>query len=166
MAKNFDSGFTERLIPVARFAGDYSPEERHHFREIFRPKAEQYRRYSRRTLIIGAVAFVAWIAAIQIFPRAGLGWVCGVLFIALLGLVILSWFSQPLLKCPACHNSVDSPKLGRYCPECGSGELKPGSWWRSPSCTACGKRMYRQKSRGYTIRACTHCGVLLDDNGV
>ena len=158
--------YTEELAPVAKFAGDYSPEEQRDFRDVFRPRAEHYRRYSLWTLIIGITAFILWIGAIKFLPGAGLGWVCGVLFIGLIGLVVLAWYTQPLLECPACHNPVDSRQLGRYCPECGSDQLKPGGWLLSPSCGACGKKMYRRKSRGYKIRACTHCGVLLDEKGV
>ena len=157
---------TERLTPVTKFAGDYSSEEQRRFLEVFRPRAEHYRRYSRRILIIGITAFILWSCAIKFFPGAGLGWVCGPLFIGLIGLVVLAWYTQPLLECPACHNPVDSRQLGRYCPECGRDQLRPGVWFLLPSCNACGKKMYRGKTRGYKIRSCTHCGVLLDENGV
>jgi len=156
----------ESLTPVIKFAGDYSPEEQRHFREAFRPMAEHYRRYSSWAFIIGVTAFVLWMGAIQFFPRVGLGWVCAVMFLGLLGLVVFGLYARPLLECPACHNLVDSKQFGRYCPECGSDQLKPGTWPLPPRCSACGKRMHRGKSRGYKIRACTHCGVLLDEKGV
>ena len=120
--------YSEGLAPVSKFAGDYSPEEQRHFRDVFRPHAEHYRRYSLRSLTIGITAFILWMGAIMFFPRAGLGWVCAVLFIGLVGLVVVAWYTKPLLECPACHNPVDSTQLERYCPECGSDQLKPGGW--------------------------------------
>ena len=155
-----------KLIPVAKFAPEYSEEQRVHFREAFRSRAECYRRYSRCSLAIGFVAFIVWIASLEILPKLGLQWVCFALFAGLFGLHIYGWYKRPLLECPACHNPLDSQQLGTYCPECGSGQLKPGSWLLSPSCNACGQTMRRGKGRGYKIRACTHCGVFLDDKGL
>jgi hypothetical protein len=156
----------KRIEHVNRVAADYSDEERERFREVFAPRAARYRRYSRLSLLIAGCAFLGWMAAIRFLPGFGLEWVCGILFLGLLGLVVFGRFSQPSLECPACHNDVDSRRLGRYCPECGSDRLQTRSWPLAPKCDACGAVMRRGKSRGYSIRACTHCGVPLDDRGV
>jgi hypothetical protein len=151
---------------VNRVATDYSPEEQARFRDVFAPRAARYRRYSRLTLLIAASAFVGWFLAIRFLPPRGLGWICGVLFVGLLASVVYSWISRPLLECPACYNHVDSWPPGRYCPECGSDHLRTRTWLLAPKCDACGAVMWRGKGRRYTIRACTHCGVLLDAKGV
>src|ERR1043166_150352 len=156
----------ERIEHVNRVATDYSDEERAQFREVFAPRAARYRRYSRLSLFIACGAFAAVIAAFVILPGLGLKWVCGVLFLGLLALVVFAGFSQPSLECPACHSDVDSRRLGRYCPECGSEQLRTRRWPLAPKCDACGAVMRHGKGRGYSIRACTHCGVLLDDRGV
>ena len=155
-----------KLIPVTRFVGDYTEEERLHFCEVFGLDAQRYRIYSRKSWLVEVMAFVVWMVSIYFFPRVGLAWICALLFAGLLGLVIYGAHSQPTLECPACHNRVDSRELGRYCPECGSGNLEPGVWLCPPTCRVCGKTMYRGKGRRYKIRACTHCGVGLDDKGV
>jgi uncharacterized protein (DUF983 family) len=57
--------------------------------------------------------------------------------------------------------------LGASCPECGCAALKAGSPPRSPTCGACGKTLDNHESaRSDKIRACTHCGCLLDAQGV
>lgn len=156
----------ERIESVNRLVSDYSEDERAHFREVFAPRAARFRRYWRLTLFIGCSAFAGWIAAIRVLPGLGLMWVCGVLLLGLLGLAVFAWYSQPSLECPACHSDVDSRRLGRYCPECGSEQLRTRDWPLAAKCDACGAVMRWGKSRGYRIRACTHCGVPLDDRGV
>ena len=157
---------TDRIEHVNRVAVDYSDEERTRFREIFAPRALRYRCYSRLSVFVACSAFILWMAAIRFLPGLGIEWICGVLFLGLLALILYGWFSQPSLECPACHNAVDSRQLGRYCPECGSGRLSSASLMHAPKCGECGAVMRRGKSRGYSIRACTHCGVILDDKGV
>jgi hypothetical protein len=158
--------FDERIEHVHRVATDYSDEERARFREVFAPRAARYRRHSRLSLLIGCCAFVGWMAAIRFLPGFGLEWVGGILFLGMLALLLFGSFSQPSLECPACYSDVDSRQLGRFCPECGSEQFRTRSWLLAPNCDSCGAVPRRGKSRGYSIRACTHCGVLLDDRGV
>jgi hypothetical protein len=44
--------------------------------------------------------------------------------------------------------------------------LQPGGFLRSPHCKACGKSLRRGRGRHYKIRACTHCGLMLDARGL
>jgi hypothetical protein len=156
-----------KLIPVVKYAPDYTEKERAHFCEVFRPRAERYRLYSRFSLFIGLVIFVTWIILIHFLPQAGFGWACAPVFAGIIGLALYDQYKRPRLECPACRNQVDSKRFGTYCPECGSEQLKSGSWLSSPACGACGKSMWRRRNgRRYKIRACTHCGVFLDGKGI
>jgi hypothetical protein len=152
--------YMPRRIPLPKFAPRCAADEQADFRDAFRPVAERYRRHSRRCRAIGIIAFIFWIAAIAFFPK-----VCPVLFAALLALAVYGWYTQPLVECPACRQQVASKPLARYCPECG-GELEHRGWWRGPRCQSCGKTLYWGKSRNFKFRGCTHCGVLLDEQGL
>jgi hypothetical protein len=84
----------------------------------------------------------------------------------LLGFSIYLFIYKPLsgVKCPACHNPFFAGKIEKYCPECGSKhlqEIKRG--YRQ--CKACGITIYCSRQSFYKIRACRHCGVLLDAKG-
>ena len=68
------------------------------------------------------------------------------------------------LICPGCDNLIDA--IDRYCPECGGTPLIPGGLFKTPECTVCGKKLRFGKSRSFRIRACTHCGVMLDEQGL
>ena len=83
---------------------------------------------------------------------------------------ICSWFfivfaAPRTPDCPACHTKLDAG-FGAFCPECSSRSLQCDRWFRSPRCDACGKSMRGGKGRNYKIRACTHCGVMLDERGL
>jgi len=151
---------------VVQVAAEYSEKELAHFREVFAPRAAGYRRYARRSLLIFAIfcAIVligAYLAA-TLFPNAVVDWVCVLLVVGYLAIIGYSWRSQPLLECPGCQNRLDSGAFGRYCPQCGSPQFVPEGWLGSPKCAACRKTVHR----GYKIRACTHCGVMLDERGI
>ena len=142
----------------------FSPEEQARFREMFAPIAQQYRKGSRRAYVILGVG-AAIILTGFLLPKIYTGWVVGAFFLCWLALLIFA-FTRPSLECPACHGVLDSRELGSFCPECGASNLKPGGWFRAPHCEVCGKSLRRGKSRQFTIRACTHCGVILDEKGL
>lgn len=100
-----------------------------------------------------------------LLPKAYTGWIVAAFFICWLVLVVIA-ITRSELECPACHGNLVSRQLGSYCPECGVGGLKPGGWFTSPHCNACDKTLRRGKSRQYRIRACTHCGLVLDERGL
>jgi hypothetical protein len=110
----------------------------------------------------GAV-FIACVTLAMIFPDY-LSWF-GVCWFISWSTVVLLVILSPVPNCPACHNALDQG-LGDYCPECGA---RHASAWRlvhAPSCLSCGKIISRRRGRQYKIRACTHCGVPLDDKGL
>jgi len=170
-----------KLLPVAKVAAECSAEEQRRFREQFAPIAQRYRRRNRRFKIctvvgalwmgIPAYVFVATLfglpssSASDLMERLFLIWIGGPL-LCLVSVALL--FALPELRCPACHNRLEylDRRLPRYCPACGSSELEAGDWRRWPKCRACGKQLRQHKSRSYPIRACTHCGAILDDAGL
>jgi hypothetical protein len=99
------------------------------------------------------------------------GWIISVALLSISFLILFSAFGilplyQARLKCPACHNRLVSRRWENYCPECDSDRLEAGNWYRAWRCNDCGKRLISGKGgRRYKIRACTHCGVLLDEKG-
>jgi hypothetical protein len=161
LVKSFRIYLREAVKAPARVANDYLPEEAASFRETFRPIAERYRQRSR-IAGFGMAAFFLCIGLGFMLPKhlfmyLWLGCICSWLYM---------FFAAPRMPdCPACHNRLDAG-FGAFCPECGSHSLQPGSWLRSPRCESCGKTMRRGKGRHYTIRACTHCGLMLDDRGL
>ncbi len=149
--------------PPRRYASELPPEELSRLREIFRPMATRYRRHMRTAYIVVGVSF-ACILLGMVLPKTLFPWFLGGFFVCWLTLLFFAFLS-PLPDCPVCHNRLDRD-FGAFCPECGARALQPGSWFRAPQCLSCGRAMRRGKSRGYSIRACTHCGVMLEERGL
>ena len=162
-------------LPVAKVAA----EEQMRLREQFVPIAQKYRQRDRcfKVCLVGCAiwtgipAYIAIGLGLHIIPEHNLSkdlfpaWLVSFLPWGIASIVF--GFSLPRLECPACHNRLDSYRMGHYCPECGNSELEAGNWLRWPKCNACGKRMLRGKRRRYyKIRACTHCRVILDEIGI
>ena len=147
-------------------ATDYSPEQASDFRERFKALAWL-------EPIAGACGVVRWSIAGWIALCVALGFALpasvtgfcalgGFAGFLLLGVVL--WPTLP--PCLACHHRLDDI-IATYCPECGSGDVKPGGFFRPPKCNACGKHLGTGRGgRQYKIRACTHCGVKLDEKGL
>ena len=146
--------------PPTRFAADYSESEKEIFRAEFKVLATRYRRISRVVLLCFATTFVSAIWKSVPFLNI-LGIVAAIGF---LGILFYRGSGVHFL-CPGCHNRLEV-RFGAFCPECGE-KLLAGGFWKPFICSSC-KRELRKggKSRGYNIRACTHCGVVLGDNDV
>jgi hypothetical protein len=92
------------------------------------------------------------------------------LIVAWFGVVVTQVFGVRL-KCPACGKRL-VPAKGQYCPQCGSDQFQPGIHRLGASrvsfCPSCGRIAEEdsESPRGYKIRGCTHCGVMLDERGV
>jgi hypothetical protein len=155
-----------RMQKVTKTVSDYSMNELIRFREVFARNAARYRSYGRRLLVALAVGIVVAVVSINFLPKALLGWIFGALIVSFFGLLFHGLSNRPLLECPACHNELDSKVLGPYCPECGSDQFVPAGLLRPPNCRACGRIMFEGKGRSWKIRACTYCGVILDEEGV
>lgn len=152
-----------RYSAPSKMAADYTDAEKAQFKEEFGPTAKRYRLCSN--LMVGALlvwGFLLVISATEVLPFS-MDWLGG-LFLFLWLAIIGSWlvFGQPV--CPACGRGVDRA-LRTICPECG-GRLVPGKIFRLPSCSSCAKSLGGGKSRHYTVRYCTHCGILLDERGI
>ena len=153
---------SENPLPI------YSAADRTQFRTAFAPVAATYRRNRR----IGAYAVVAWVGSFllpRILPEPASSWLTSWLFLPLILLFVLgivaAWRSRRLI-CPGCTQNLEVG-LGPYCPECGSGELQPGSFLKPPHCPACDRSLKQKNHRRlYRIRACTHCGLMLDEQGL
>jgi hypothetical protein len=152
-----------KITPPAREVADYSSEERNRFREAFGSIAAGYRRHARIAYsAMGAGA--ACVLLGMILPKFAFPWLISSIFIVFF-VVLGSAMSAPSLVCPGCSNYIEH-SFGPYCPECGKKQLQPGSWSGQRRCIACGKTMGGGKARGYTIRFCTHCGVMLEEKGL
>jgi hypothetical protein len=161
--KSFYLYLRQPVTAPAREVADYSVEERSHFREAFSSIAAGYRHHAHIGYF-GVGGFAACILLAMILSKWLFPWffVPGLIFwLIALG----SALSAPQLICPGCSNDIEH-RFESYCPECGSRQFQRRGWWRSPSCTACGKTMRRGKGRSYKIRACTHCGLMLDERGL
>jgi len=153
------------FVPPERVVSEYSPEELADFWAAFQPLADRCRRCVR--ILLGLMA-LGWACVLSnvVLPKSCLPWsVCGFLA-CILAMLFVDTILGPELICPACHNFLDKKTFGPYCPECGAKGLEPVGWFCQASCSSCGRRFRRGKGRGIRIRACTHCGVWLDERGV
>jgi DNA-directed RNA polymerase subunit RPC12/RpoP len=148
-----------------RCAPDYSDEELNCLREEFREPAARYRRNLHLFILVLALLFAAFFVIVWKFPHANDAKGVSILF-AIFAVVLGFDVVCPEPKCPGCQNNVLTKKVGDFCPECGSRSLTKPKWFGRPSCSACGKHLRLHKGRLYRIRACTHCGVWLDDQGL
>ena len=154
--------YSETPKPPQRYASEFSAEELLRLREAFRPLAERYRRYMRVAYIVIGIALALLLSGF-VFSKTRDSRLIGGFFICWLTLMFIAVLS-PVPECPACHNRLDR-SFGAFCPECGAHALQAKSWLRA-ECSSCGRAMQRGRGRGYSIRACTHCGVMLDEEGL
>lgn len=161
--KSFCLYLREPKTPPKRYVTEIPPEEQKRLQEAFQQSARQYRRNRRIAGIVFALSFGSLLFSFAL-PKAYFPWAIGA-FIACWVIVVGAAIFSPPLRCPACQNKVEDG-FGPFCPECGTYALQSGTWFRAPRCSACNREMRHRKTRHYTVRACTHCGVWLDDKGV
>ncbi|MEP6672189.1 MAG: hypothetical protein ABJF10_23705 [Chthoniobacter sp.] len=146
----------------ARLVTDYSVEELAAFREAFQPLAQRFRRRSQLcwyATIPALLFYFLWVWLPEPFSTVAL-WLTG-------GFGLFALVNAPFLpRCPACQAGLNAD--GPYCPMCGKRSLRSRGILLSPECDSCGRRMRRSNAgtRLYRIRACSHCGVMLDDEGL
>ena len=150
-------------IPSSTNKPRFTEEKQKRLREIFAPIAQKYRSRSRLALVV--LGLVAVIILIAILMKTFNAWIGGAFFICwlIMGVVVIT---QSSLKCPACRGNLVSEEFGSFCPECGAASLKLGGWFKSAHCDSCGKSLGRGRTRQYRVRACTHCGLILDERGL
>ncbi|GAB2865394.1 hypothetical protein GCM10027044_28000 [Hymenobacter ruber] len=145
----------------------YTADEQIRLRAEFALVAARFRRQKRLVFwcvggLIGAMLLSSVVP--ERFSEA-LGPLLAIGGMVTMGVLVVSAVRMAnMLVCPGCLQNME--KIGEYCPECGSAGLEPGGWFSSPHCSACGKKMRRGKGRHYTIRACSHCGLYLDEQGL
>jgi RNA polymerase subunit RPABC4/transcription elongation factor Spt4 len=154
-------------------AGHYSPEELTQFREIFAADLKLHRandrRYANPLLLVFLVGVAAVVGSYLLSSQPPIKWLLGagiVLIVA--GFVSVAVAASSLerhLKCPACRNLLID-EIGECCPECGSASLAPGGLLDTWRCNSCGKKLITGKNRSFKYKACTHCGVFLDEKGL
>jgi hypothetical protein len=145
----------------------YTAEEKTRLRAAFAPVAATYRRQKRLVgWCVGIFAGAMLLSAVGpasvsevVSPLLGIGFVACVV----VG-IVMAFRLASLLRCPGCAGDLE--RTGAYCPECGSPGLEPGGWFASPHCPTCDRKMRRNKGRHYTVRACSHRGYYLDEEGV
>ena len=150
---------SSKSIHGIRYASELSAEERAALRAQFAPVlAAWHRRINRACLILliplglFALTVVAGVPCCGIFAIAGM-------------LVVYPYVRPPALLCPNCRAGIG--KLdGEFCPDCGERALEAGNFLIPASCAACRKVIRNDRFHSYTIHACTHCGLWLDDHGV
>jgi hypothetical protein len=147
----------------AREVADYPMAERDRLRRDFGRVAARYRRNDRLGVRGLACFAVACIVAVAL-PTAWLPWSAAPVVLCF-AVALHAMIGMATLACPGCANEIEHG-FGPYCPECGSRHLVLNAMFRAPRCTACGKTMRRPRARLYTIRACTHCGLMLDNQGL
>lgn len=145
----------------SRIVTEYTPDELSRFREEYRPLVARYRRQGR---ILG---FALVSACLCMFLGMTLPWPFTMYFWAtgICSIAFCLFARGGVPNCPGCRKSPDLG-LGEFCPNCGSRALERSHGWFSggPKCRACG--LGKGGSRRYRIRACTHCGLGLDDRGL
>lgn len=136
------------------------------YRAEFAPMAEKHR---QRTVLMAIsflpvflAALTAWLVPPLKEPMTMLAFLLGIVcFVVSLAI--------PRLVCPACRQSL-TPKFWRFgphCPTCGGTNLGSRGWLSGPTCGDCGALLaYDRGHKTFTVHACTHCGVWLDDQGV
>jgi RNA polymerase subunit RPABC4/transcription elongation factor Spt4 len=143
------------------------------FLEAFKPRLRRYRRRRR----IGLSLFTAFMLGGFLVSMTGAApWLGAWTFVLLtacwLGACVALIFGQRP-RCPACGRRL-IPAVGGFCPQCGSDQFqKSSNRWRLFSerigfCPACRSTLGEESGDGrrtYRVRGCTHCGVLLDENG-
>jgi hypothetical protein len=150
---------------VERQVGDYTVDERAKFWEEFQPAADRYRRNRRIAIFFNLVVILGWLCVIYL-PLRLQGWWLAIPAIAIVGFISWAVFSGAFkLNCPACRNDLRF-EFGPYCPQCGGRNMQPARWYKNANCPDCRRSLYQGKHRNCKIRACTHCGIILDEKGL
>ncbi len=144
----------------------YTEEEQRKLREEFAPKAEQYRRIQ-----LPYIAFSIWVLVLTSIVMSTMQVPAdyadlAITIFSMVSWVIFQYAIKPGITCPGCLNNTLSWKLGEFCPRCGGGPIKQGEWPTDPTCQACGAKHGWPRRQRYATRACTHCGLFLDDTGI
>jgi hypothetical protein len=161
------------LTEPSRVAAEYSAEEQLRLQQTFQRVASRYRRRSRVADVaikIFMICFVALFVIVRFLLKDDELWIPYVLEGLIFGVVLFVILQPRFPSCPACHGRLDG-RFGHFCPSCGRRQLRGDSY--QAHCDGCGESIdlkWREGGRGrcrrYRIRACTHCGLLVDQTGL
>jgi RNA polymerase subunit RPABC4/transcription elongation factor Spt4 len=150
----------------------YSLEELQRFKDTFASDLKRSlaseRRFALPILIVFLAGFAAVFCSFLIFkPPATWLFIAGFVLVAvgLIFIAITATMFQSQLICPACHNRF-LDEINEYCPQCGSASVEMRRWRGAWHCNFCNKDLVPGKRRNFKYKACTHCGVLLDEKGL
>jgi hypothetical protein len=161
--KSFRLYFPPPIVAPVREVKDYSAEERAKLRDDFSSIAKAYRRL-KRIVVYAGCGFAGFVLLGWVLPKSLLSWCIGFAIIPWL-VAMFAMTSRPRLSCPGCSNDMEWG-FSRYCPECGGEHVQVRTSSRAGFCSDCAKFMRRGRGRNYKIRACTHCGLMLDQKGL
>jgi hypothetical protein len=155
--------FKSAINVPAREVADYSEDECLCFRDAFSSIAAKYRFHARISYVGVGGGFVTFFLT-TLLPKTAIPWPF-ISFIICWLVALGGALTAPPLICPGCCNDIEH-SFGKYCPECGSASLEPSTFFHRSRCLTCRKSMGGGKGRHYKIRACTHCGLMLDQRGL
>jgi RNA polymerase subunit RPABC4/transcription elongation factor Spt4 len=153
--------------------GQYSPAELEQFQKIFAADLKQYRatdrRYANPLLVVFLLGVAAVVCSYLLSSQPPIQWLLGVGIVLIAGVLVSVAVAasslEKQLKCPVCH-SLFIDDIEKYCPECGSASLGRGGAFGAIHCNSCGKKLISGKNRNFRYKACTHCGVFLEQKGL
>jgi predicted RNA-binding Zn-ribbon protein involved in translation (DUF1610 family) len=152
--------FNPQLPPDYHFSvNELPPEEQTRLRAQFAPLLRSHRRRHRIAVLFMVLGVPACVLTVALD-----GPLWPPLLISYLPALAIA-LRSPRLLCPNCGNKIAKPR-GPFCPDCAKRALMPGGLFTPPKCQACGKAISPNNQKNYTIHACTHCGLWLDDRGV
>lgn len=150
----------EPLLPrPSRNRNDFTASEVANLQAQFKMACRRYRRRATAGLAAMAASGGGGIAlgvSTVHWEIAGALWFIGIVAF------VLSVLRLP--TCPACGREVDGC-CGEYCPRCGAHAVALAGLLSQPICRACGLVIRFGKGRGYPIRYCSVCGIMLDEKG-
>ena len=154
--------FRDLYSPPEKTFADYTESEKQMFQNQFKPIAQRYRLSSKIFIVVFLALFIPMFFGWMDGTRFG-EWFAFLFFGIIASGIIIFLLLQPV--CPACKRKLEDG-VRKFCPECGSSDITPKSFFLWAKCHSCGKELRQRKGRSYKIKCCTHCGVFLDSKGI
>lgn len=164
--------FLRAAMPENLNSKKHSEADLARFQAEFRRQAQ---RVTRLRIVLGVALLAFFLFGIGCFALGAIPAAAGVAKACiplaalsfLVALVAIVW--QRWLKCPACSQLLFD-HFGPWCPECGSRSLggpNPCDLVPKYPCATCGRSFrWGKGARIFRLRYCSHCGTLLDEQGL
>ena len=145
------------------------PSGQRDYRAAFKPLAEQYHRQRGLVFVVVLGYFIVVFVPFSSWPWVQERIPAWLNYVVLLvpSLTFMKLLVPRLPNCPACGKSI-GPPFGPHCPECG-GPLKDDGEGRRRYCWDSEKLLRtrrRQRGKSFKYHVCSHCGVMLSDEGL